>query len=253
MNSPRLAQLTALALITTVSLQADTLVSGSGMFDFDSAAWATVAGGANVPGFEALTLDEAFGQAAANARTGAQILADEVVASPAYTGIAFDLNGPSVSNLAGRFTQPTDFAFSPGNLTGHTGAIGLGSVTRWAVNPLLGGSSLLFGDFTLSYDASRLLVGGTGWNLKGNITPAGVAFDLLNVNASHAGNTLTISGDLGLSYEVANFLFATPADQGKDMGNFSFTATTAVPEPAAYAWMAAGACLLFAARRKFRG
>jgi MYXO-CTERM domain-containing protein len=37
------------------------------------------------------------------------------------------------------------------------------------------------------------------------------------------------------------------------MGNFSFTGVTAVPEPDAYAWMAAGACLLFAARRRFRG
>lgn len=254
MNTLKLAQAAALALLVTTSLRADTLVSGSGMFDFDSAAWASVAGGANVPGFEALTLDEAFNQAAANARTGAQILADEVVANPAYTGISFDLNGPSVSNLTGRTAQPTDFSFTPGNLTAHTGAIGLGGVTRWTVNPLLGGGGLLFGDFTLSYDVSRQLVGGTGWALKGNIAPAGVAFDLQNVTTSTVGNTLTISGDLGLSWEVANFLFATPGDQGKDMGNFTFTGVTAVPEPTAYAWMAAGACVLFAAaRRSFRG
>lgn len=252
MKSSTLAQFTALSLFATASLQADTLVSGVGMFDFDPAAWATVAGGLNSPGFEALTLDEVFDQNAANARTGAQILGDEVTANPAYTGISFDMNGPSVSNLSGRTTQPTDFSFNPGNLTGHAGAIGLGGVTRWAVNPLLGGGSLLFGDFTLSYDVSRQLVGGSGWALKGNIAPAGAAFDLLNVTANHTGNTLTISGDLGVSWEVANFLFATPADQGKDMGNFTFTGTTAVPEPAAYAWMAAGACVLFGVARRLR-
>ncbi len=228
------------------------LLDGSANFDLDPAAWASVAGGAPAPGFEALTLDEVFDSAAAAARTGGQILSDELVSSPAYTGILFGLNPASVSNLAGRNTRPTDFAFNPGDLTAHTGVIGLGGVTRWAVNPLLGGGSLLFGDFTLSYDVSRQLVGGTGWNLRGNIAPSAVAFDLQNVAANLNGNQLTITGDLGLSYEVANFLFANPADQGRDMGDFTFTAVTSVPEPAAYAWVTVAGCGLFTLIRRRR-
>jgi hypothetical protein len=246
-----LTVVSVLGILTAVPTRASSLVSGSGTFNFDPAAWASVAGGANAPGFEALKLDEVFDQTAASVRTGAQILTDEIVASPATSGIVFGLNGPSVNNLAQRYSQPTDFAFDPGNLTGHTGAIGLGGVTRWAVNPLLGGGGLLFGDFTLSYDASRPLVGGSGWNLKANGVPAGVAFDLLNVNTSVVGNTVTISGDLGLSFEVANFLLATPANQGKDMGDFAFVGT-AVPEPETAAWVAALACAGFAGARRWR-
>lgn len=245
-----LTVVTVLGILTAVPTRASSLVSGSGTFNFDPAAWASVAGGANLAGFEALKLDEVFDQSAASARTGAQILSDEIVANPSTSGIVFGMNGPSVNNLALRYSKPTDFSFDPGNLTGHTGVIGLGGVTRWSVNPLLGGGELLFGDFTLSYDASREQVGGTGWNLKANIAPAGVAFDLFNVNAAVVGNTLTISGDLGLSFEVANFLFVTPSDQGKDMGDFTFVGS-AVPEPGTSAWMAALACAVFAVGRRW--
>lgn len=232
--------------------RADVVISGSGSFNFDPGAWASVAGGANVSGFEALTLDEVFDKSASSARTGAQILADEIVASPAYTGISFDLNGASVNNLPGRTAQPTTFSFGAGNPAGGTGQLGLGGVTRWSVNPLLGGGGLLFGDFTLSYDATRTQVGGSGWNLKGNIVPAGVVFDLQNVLASHVGNTLSITGDLGLSPEVATFLFGTPSDTGKNMGSFAFNGFTAVPESTAYPWIALGLCSLFVVVRRAR-
>lgn len=232
--------------------RADVVLSGSGTFNFNPGAWASVAGGANVSGFEALTLDEVFDKSASSARTGAQILTDEIVAAPAYSGISFDLNGTSVNNLPGRTAQPTTFSFGAGNPAGATGQIGLGGVTRWSVNPLLGGGSLLFGDFTLSYDAARTQVGGSGWNLKGNIVPAGVVFDLQNVLATHVGNSLSITGDLGLSPEVATFLFATPSDTGKNMGSFAFNGVTAVPEPTAYPWFALGLCSLFVLARRRR-
>lgn len=220
----------------------DVLVSGSATINYSKAAWDSLAGGNSTPGFEALILDEAFDQAAANARTSAQILGDEVQASPSYTGLTYALNGASVNNLSGRTTQPTTFGFTPGNLTGHTGAIGLGGITRWDVNPLLGGGQVLFGDFTLKYDAARVggLIDGSGWHLVGNIAPAGVVFDLKNVSTSDSGNALSISGDLTISYEVANFLLATPSDQGKNMGSFALSAVTAVPEPTTTMLLLAG-------------
>jgi len=220
----------ALLLSLAGPAAAATLSSGSATIDYHKAAWDTLAGGASVPGFEALVLDEFFDQTAANARTSAQILADEVQASPAYGGQVYAMNGITVTNLAGRTAQPTTIDFNPASLTTHTGVIGLGGVTRWDVNALLGGGNVLAGDFTLRYDASRLLAGGSGWALTNNISPAAVVFDLANVTASAGAGTLTISGDLGLSFEVANFLLGSPGDQGKDMGNFTFTGSY-VPEP----------------------
>lgn len=248
------AAATGLAVMALSPSRADVLVSGQATIDFHQSAWDSLAGGASVPGFEALTLDETFDQEAAASRTGAQILADELVASPAYTGLTYALNGAQVSNLAGRTAQPTTFQFSPDNLTAHTGAIGLGGVSRWAVNPLLGGGKLVFGDFTLAYDASRQLVGGSGWNLMGNIAPAGTLFDLVNVTTSTAGNTLSISGDLVVSFEVANFLLGTPSDQGKNVGSLQFSATTAVPEPSTWALFSCGVvgALVVAGARRIR-
>ncbi len=247
----RLLALTLAAGASLSSARGATLVTGSAVIDFDSTSWSSLAGGAAVPGFEALVLDEVFDQAEATARTAAQILSDEVEASPSYTGHVFAMNGTTVTNLAGRTAQPTTFGFDPGALTGHTGAIGLGGVTRWAINPALGGGSVVAGDFTLAYDATRSLVGGSGWAITNNILPASVVFDLSNVTTSASGGTLTISGDLSLSYEVANFLLSTPANQGLDMGDFTFTGTF-VPEPSSAALVGLAVAGGVARRRRSR-
>jgi hypothetical protein len=224
---------TAFAAFTIHAGAASSLISGGATIDYDAAAWATLAGGLNVSGFEALVLNEYFDQAGVTARTGTELLTDEIVANPSTIGLYHALNGPSVTNLAGRTNQPTDFAYNPGSLTSHTGTIGLGGVSRWDVNPLLGGGVLGFGDFTLQYDPSRLLAGGSGWSLRVYLAGGGgaTAFDLQNVVTNATGTSLAISGDLGVSYEMANFYLLTPGDQGKDVGDFSFTAV-AIPEPA---------------------
>lgn len=232
--------LALLPIAAALTAHADVLVSGEATIDFQKSAWDSLAGGSSVPGFEALTLDETFDQAGAASRTAAQILADEVVSSPSYVGLSYAMNGSTVQNLSGRTAQPTDFQFNPGDLTAHTGSIGLGGISRWAVNPLLGGGKLAFGDFTLRYDADRIAVGGSGWHLVGNIAPSATIFDLVNVTTSTSGNTVTISGDLAMSYEIANFLLATPSDQGKDMGDFRFSATSTVPEPSTWALLVLG-------------
>ncbi|MBL9173618.1 MAG: PEP-CTERM sorting domain-containing protein [Verrucomicrobiales bacterium] len=235
-----LRSVSLLPFAAAMSLHADVLVGGGATIDFHKSAWDSLAGGASVPGFEALTLDETFDQAGAASRTGAQILSDEVVASPSYVGLSYAMNGPQVVNLAGRTAQPTDFQFTPGDLAAHTGSIGLGGISRWAVNPLLGGGKLAFGDFTLRYDADRIALGGSGWHLVGNIAPSATIFDLVNVTTSTSGNTVTLAGDLAMSYEIANFLLATPSDQGKDMGDFRFSATSSVPEPSTWALLLLG-------------
>ena len=223
-----LTSIIAILGITTTS-HALTLSGGSATIDYDKAAWDVLAAGFGA-GPNILTLDEFFDLAAVNARTSSQILNDEVQLFPSYTGQVYPMNGTSVSNLAGRTNQPTTFDFTTGNLTSHTGSIGLGGISQFEVSPLVGGGHLVYGDFTLLFDSARTGVGGTGWYLKGNITPAGAAFDILNVSVIETPTSITISGDLGVSYEVANFLYSTPADTGRDVGNFSFTGTV-VPEP----------------------
>ncbi len=234
-------------LVGLNSVNADTLVSGSATIDYDKTAWDSLASGVG-PG-PVLTLGAFFNQADSNARTQSQLQTDPNPGGPAsYTGQVYAMNDASVVNLPTRHTQPTTFAYTPGSLSSHTGSIGLGGVARFDVYGGFAGT-LLYGDYTLQYDAARSFFGGTGWYLKANIPPAGAAFDLLNVSITEAPGTFTISGDLGVTYEVANALYNTPSDTLKDVGNFTFTATT-VPEPSALALLGVGALLPLLRRKK---
>lgn len=225
-------------LVGLTSVNADTLVSGSATIDYDKTAWDGLASGFGPT--PVLTLGAFFNQADANARTQTQLQTDPNPGGPvSYTGQVYAMNGASVVNLPSRFTQPTTFAYTPGALSSHTGSIGLGGVSRFDVYGGFAGS-LLYGDYTLQFDSARSFFGGTGWYLKANIPPAAAAYDLLNVTITEAPGTFTISGDLGVSYEVANALYNTPSDTLKDVGNFTFTATT-VPEPSALALAGLGA------------
>ncbi len=243
--------ITTLVCASTNLKAASTLVSGGAMIDYDAAAWATLAGGFNTDPFKALVLNEFFDKAGVTSRTGTQILFDEVVANPSTTGLFHGLNGSTVVNLAGRTNQATTFTYDALNLTSHTGVIGLGGITRWDVNPLLGGGVLGFGDFTLAYHASRVIDGRSGWALTVNLPGGATAFDLTNVTTTATDYSLSISGDMVVSPEFASLL-VTPSDYLKDIGNFSFTAT-AVPEPSrALTLMAGVASLGFRRRRMAR-
>lgn len=207
--------------------RADTVTSGWATIDYDRAAWDALASGiGTVP---VLTLATFFDQAEANARTQNQLLIDSLPGATSYVGQVYALNGPVVTNLSERYTQPTTFDYTPGRLSQHHGQIGLGGVARFAVFGGLGGS-LLYGDFTLQYDTNRWALGGSGWCLNGNIPPAATAYDLLNVVVTESLGSFTLSGDLCVSFEIANFLYNTPADTLKDVGNFAFTGFT-LPQP----------------------
>lgn len=213
---------------TFTTTPARTLVSGGATIDYDKAAWDTLAANFGAP--PVLTLSGYFDQAAASALTSDEILTN-AQSGFSYVNQAYAMNGPTVNNLPGRTTQPTTFSWLPGAVTNHTGSIGLGGIARFAVLGGAGGN-LVFGDFTLQYDSARLPLGGTGWYLKGNIAPAAAAYDLLNVTVAETETSLSISGDLSVSFDVANFLYATPADTLKDVGNFNFTGyTVAITTP----------------------
>jgi len=204
-----------------ISLRATavTLTSGLARIDYDQSAWQSLASGFATP--PVLTLTAFFNQAQANTLTEDQLLTN-VQTACSYTNQIYAMNGATVTNLPTRYTQPTTFDYQRGDLTNQTGRIGLGGVARFAVLDGADGN-LLFGDYTLQYSTSRLALGGSGWYLEANIPPAAPAFDLLNVSILETTNYFTVSGDLGVSFEVANFLFGTPGDTLADVGTFSFT------------------------------
>jgi len=239
-----MAALAAMGVV--LSGKADTVVSGSATIDYDQAAWESLASGYGPT--PVLTLSAFFDQAQVDARTTSQLLSDPAPATN-YLGEVYAMYGSTVTNLLGQYAQATTFAFTPGNLTNHTGVIGLGGATRFAV---YGGAfgSLLYGDFTLQYSTNRFAYGGSGWYLEGNIPPAAAAFDLMNVNISESPGSFTISGDLGVSWEVANLLYSTPSDTLKDVGDFTFTGLTAVPEPSSIVLVTGGLGLLWLARKR---
>lgn len=217
-----LAALAASTLLAWPNLQSASLSGGSAQVDFDRAAWDALAGDIGLAR-PVLTLAAFFDQDAVNARNYSQILRDPPT-NAIYSGQIYALNGSTVTNLEGRTAQPTTFSFTPGNPEGHTGVIGLGGISRFAVS---GGGSLLYGDFTLQFDPARLARGGSGWYLKGNIPPVAPAFDLLQVQWTESSQTIELTGDLVVSFEVANFLYATPSDALRDVGSFRLSATIA--------------------------
>lgn len=233
-----------LATIVCVPLLRADLVNGFASIDFDKTSWDALASGLNI-GQPVLTLSEFFNQAESNARTQTQLLADDLPGTASYTGQSYVMNGPSVLNLTDRYTQPTTFQHTPGDADGHTGFIGLAGVARFSTP--LGG--LIFGDYTLGFDSNRVGGGASGWHLYGNIPPVGTLFDLMNVTVVDNASTLSISGRLGVSQEVALLMYNTPADVLRDVGSFSFTANV-VPEPASGALLAFATLLLAGLRRR---
>jgi hypothetical protein len=204
--------------------------AGKAVINYNQTAWEALAAGlaafygTNPP---VLTLSGFFNQAQANMLNQSQLLTN-VESGYSYSNQVYALNDATVTNLSSRYTQPTTFVYPVGSITNHTGKIGLGGVARFGV---FGGSvgNLLFGDYTLQYDSSRIALGGSGWYLLANINPAAPAFDLLNVSVVDATNSFTISGDLGVSFEVANFLFHTSGDTLANVGTFNFTGYTVPP------------------------
>lgn len=199
--------------------RAATLSTGVATIDYDQSAWILLAADSGLE-MPVMTLSAFFNQAEANALDYNQVLR-EPQAAHSYLGQVYAMNANTVVNRSGRTTQPTTFEFTPGDLTQHTGRIGLGGIARFAVN---GGGNLLFGDFTLQYDKARLARGGTGWYVRGNIPPVGAVYDLLNVVVTESSTSISISGDLAVTFEIANLLYSTPADTLRDVGDFRFVA-----------------------------
>jgi hypothetical protein len=155
---------------------------------------------------------------------------------------------PNSSALSANYSSNAalqTFAFNPANVTtaGATGQARFdGGDTFWfandsLINPVANVPAsvwLQFGNLGLTYDASRNTGANSGWLFSNNIAGNLAVFDArnitINVVAATAGTpgSLTIAGDFFTSAEFANGFGIQP---GIDVGNFTFSAITAVPEP----------------------
>lgn len=128
--------------------------------------------------------------------------------------------------LAGRFPKASTFDYqgAPNTGTGYIGLAGLHSISTV-------GGAVLFGDYTLSYDLSRVdnAAGGSGWFLTNHNTFSLIAFDLTNVETTVIDeNNFALSGDVVIAKDLG-FMLQSPGDEGVDIGNFTFT-TLADPD-----------------------
>jgi len=217
--------LAALALSSGLHAATINVRSGSVIIDFDVAALASVNIGSD-PNIGGLILEEFFRGNDDRNRTRTQILSDQIVpnftAIPA-TSLKYEINGDTVTNLAGRTRRVSTFSYDPANFAGTaTGDIGLTGVTRF-IGDFTG--TFVLGDFVFRRDATR------GWMFVNYFDFANVpAFETANVQITVSAGRLVISGDITISYEMD--LYFLPGDHGKDVGNFRLETPLVISAPA---------------------
>ncbi len=179
-------------------------------------------------------------------------LYDSVSDEISAVGLQFQVNGSHVAaNPAGRKNQATTFSFDPANLSGSaTGAIGLGGAMRYRVDVTPPANRVLLGDMTLEYDPTLVDVatGRSGWVLMNHLGFRISGFDLFDVDTQLTGDTLSLSGGLGLGAGFDHL----GGIRDYRVGTFSLQ-TTVVPVPAAVWLFASGLLGLgLAGKRKRR-
>lgn len=147
---------------------ASTIQGGQFTLNFDREKLAGAFTHDNDPNRPSFYVEEYFNPADSVIRTSAQILTDHIVPGSGEilaTGLLFGVHGSTVTNLAGRSNKPTDFSFSPSDISGTaTGSIGLEGAVRYRLNiPFtvspIGeeeGNRVVSGDYTLEFDVSRV-------------------------------------------------------------------------------------------------
>ncbi len=206
-------------------------------------------------------VEEFFDSAAATSRTFTQLLGDNtpdlydsVSDEISAVGLHFSVNSANPSPLpdgAGfHYNEKTTFNFNPSNLLGTaSGQIGFGGVIRFRVDVDPPKNRTLMGDMILKYDPANegFSPGQSGWTLINKIGFTTGAFDLFDVSTSLSGDTLALSGVLGLGdgFDHLGGIGDTR------VGTFSFQ-TTVVPVPTAIWLFASGLAGLSAVGRSKR-
>ncbi len=267
--APAIVLMTSISLFLSSSASAAivSVTGGSLTLDLDRLAMASLNYGSTTPGLfdptqyspgvydPGLYLEEFFNQTIAAGVPGSQRGSYQVV--PGFgeivsTGLQYGVNGPTVTNLPGNNTKPTNFSYDPSDPVGTAnGQVGFGGLMRfrgtWAA-PNYESSYFSFGEFTLEYDAQDAINGASGWSLWNHVSFPSRSFDLYNVSTVVGVNSLIFSGDFRFSEETVSSFFA-PEDAGKDLGNFSIQLTS-VPVPASIWFLGSGLFSLLLSQRK---
>lgn len=139
--------------------------------------------------------------------------------------------------------DPTNFAGTFSGVVEHTGTVTL----------QLGASSIVLGNFTVGYDASRVNATRSGFFIEDNVTLYAPLFDIAEADKSVQATAtfLQLNGSLLLSLEAAIGL-GDNSLEGLNMGSGFVDAVSAVPEPSSILMLAGVGVVgsLFARRRK---
>ena len=216
------ASFSLVGFLATSIASASLLQTGLATIDLDPAAWLSLKNQTVSAVFDKTDMDTMNTSDILTAPTG----------TPSTTGLPFEMytnNAPV--GLAGRAPENTSFDYNGTDATTSVGTIGLAGA--WKTNSTDFTGQLVFGDFSLHYDASRVGVnaGGTssGWALTNHVSFAASTADLANITLINGIDGFTLSGDIALNAGSAAFLGGVA---GQDVGDFSVTVST-VPVPAA--------------------
>lgn len=217
--------ITASAMFTPSSASASLLQTGMATIDLDATAWSSL---------NDQTVRAVFNKTDMNTMSSADLLTAPL-GSPSTTGLQFEMyTNDAPVGLAGRGPVNTTFDYNGTDATTSSGMIGLAGA--WKTDSTVFTGQLIFGDFSLHYDAARVGVnaGGTssGWTLTNHVSFAASTADLANITLVNGTDGFTLSGDIALNAGSAAFLGGAA---GQDVGDFSVTVSS-VPVPAAV-WM----------------
>jgi len=160
---------------------------------------------------------------------------------------AYPLNPPGVDVTPDprRSAPATSFTYVATDVaTLHataSGDLAFAGISRWTVDPDLGGGQLLFGDYALAWNAAS-----GRWELSNYIDFPVVTFWIGDpIETTGPGDAFSVSGDL-IGSPLLNILLAGAL--GQDFGDFEFV-TAPEPSAAAACPLAALALACMAARR----
>ncbi|MCK5889240.1 MAG: hypothetical protein KAG19_04800 [Methylococcales bacterium] len=208
--------------LVSTTAHAGTVTTGQLIIDFDEAAWLALPTNITHSAWH----DE---------KNSADKTIDDLVLEKAQTSVPdkfiFNVFGETIpaspKGLAGRKPVASTFSYTDEPETG-TGKIGFAGVHK--LTGLFEGA-LVYGDYDLRYDESRLdnAAEGSGWYLTNNISFSLPAYDLTNVESIIIDdNNFSLSGDVVLTAYNALMLMS---EEGTRVGNFTFTTKTSTPKP----------------------
>lgn len=231
-----LVTFSAITLSSLFNANAEVILSGSALVQFDTTALAT---------FTGLTPSRFYGTGSqVDSATGTDVTAGSgggaAIAPAPLVNLTHNINVGLVTNPTGRARQSSNAdidRLSPLSTWTTGEQIGIDGIARFDVFP---SGIFVLGDYSLTYDSGTL-------SLNNNFQFPGEAFRVLSPTVTTTPNGFTLEGDL-LTGTGLFAGFGIPLNS--DIGFFSLNAVTAVPEPSSAMLFGFGAFSLLRLRRR---